>query len=519
MTSVTIPESVTSIDDNAFLHVNNIIYNGSLSGSPWGAKCINGYIEDGLVYRNSSKKELLGCWSSRVGGVSIPSSVKKIGDYAFHNCRSLTSITIPEGVTNIGSGAFDDCSRLTGITIPEGVTSIGSDAFSDCSSLTSITIPKGVTCIEDLTFSNCSSLTSITIPEGVTSINDNAFSGCSRLTGITIPKGVTSIGWHAFSGCSSLTSITIPKGVTSIGWYTFSGCSSLTSITIPEGVTNIGIGAFLYCSKLKDVYYLGSKEAWGKISIGDNYHLLNAIIHYNNEKTYTVEYNKTQNGGIGQTETRNLDKGEKVDLTLTAAKSGWDFIGWNTDPNAKTGLTSLSVENNNIVLYAIYKKDLTATFIDYSGTAKKTRTVSTTIYNNSTSGKINAPAQNSYTGWTKRGWAASTSPDANVTGTFSISSDTTYYGLYQKTLKLSYNANGGSNVPSSQSGTQYTNSYSISTYKNPTFTLANAISKQGSTFTGWALGSIDGKIYGAGSKITINSNSTMYAAWKNTENI
>lgn len=630
LTSITIPKSVTSIGDGAFNLVNNVIYNGSLSGSAWGAKCINGYIEDGLVYKDGSKKILLGCSSSRTGNVSIPNTVKHINEYAFYECKSLTSVIIPEGVTDIGKRAFCECDSLKRMTIPRSVTSIGEETFWFCNGLTSIILPENITSISKSTFAGChslasisipqsvttigegalfgcESLTSITIPDGVTSISDDAFEDCSGLISVTIPEGVTNIGSGAFSGCSSLTSVTIPDSVTSIGkdafaccislinitipksvtsigyhafymvnnviyngslsnstWgakcvngyvengivykdsskktfigcsfaksgsvsipntveyideYAFYGCYTLLSVTIPKSVITIDEGAFFSCDNLKDVYYQGSKEDWEKISIGENYHLLNATIHCNNEKTYTVEYNKTQNGGIGQTETRNLDKGEKVDLTLTAAKSGWDFIGWNTDPNAKTGLTSLSVENNNIVLYAIYKKDLTATFIDYSGTAKKTRTVGTTIYNNSTSGKINAPAQNSYTGWTKRGWAASTSPDANVTGTFSISSDTTYYGLYQKTLKLSYNANGGSNVPSSQSGTQYTNSYSISTYKNPTFTLANAISKQGSTFTGWALGSIDGKIYGAGSKITINSNSTMYAAWKNTENI
>ena len=276
LTSVTVPESVTNIGIQAFGMVNNIIYNGSLSSSSWGAKCINGYIEDGLVYKDSSKKELHGCSSSRTGSVSIPNSVGKIGDYAFYNCRSLTSIvisegvtsigsyvfsgcsslaivTIPKGVTSIGYGTFKNCSNMTSITIPEGVTSIGGYAFFDCISLTSIIIPEGVTSIDSSAFYGCNSLTSIIIPKGVTRINESTFSGCSSLTSITIPESVTSIGGDVFFGCSSLTSVTIPKGVTSIGESAFFGCSSLTSVTIPKGLTSIDHGVFNGCSRMTNI--------------------------------------------------------------------------------------------------------------------------------------------------------------------------------------------------------------------------------------------------------------------------
>ena len=73
--------------------------------------------------------------------------VTSIGDRAFSNCSSLTSVTIPDGVTSIGSSAFSSCYSLTSVTIPDSVTSIGSYAFSGCSSLTSITIPNSVTSI------------------------------------------------------------------------------------------------------------------------------------------------------------------------------------------------------------------------------------------------------------------------------------------------------------------------------------------------------------------------------------
>ena len=165
MTSITIPEGVTSIGDYAFN----------------------------------------GC--SSLTSVTIPKSVTSIGEGAFSDCSGLTSITIPESVTSIGKGVFSGCSGLTSITIPEGVTSIGDEAFQGCSGLTSITIPEGVTSIGDDAFNGCSSLTSVTIPKGVTSIGGFAFWNCSGLTSITILEGVTSIKDYAFSNCSGLTSI------------------------------------------------------------------------------------------------------------------------------------------------------------------------------------------------------------------------------------------------------------------------------------------------------------------------
>ena len=154
------------------------------------------------------------------------------------------SFVIPEGVTGIGNGAFRDCSSLTSVNIPDSVTRIGADAFRDCSSLTSINIPDGVTSIDYFTFSGCSSLTSVNIPDSVTRIESCAFEGCRSLTSVNIPDSVTSIDVGAFYGCSSLTSINIPDSVTSIGKVAFSYCSSLTSVSIPDSVTSIGEGAF-----------------------------------------------------------------------------------------------------------------------------------------------------------------------------------------------------------------------------------------------------------------------------------
>ena len=254
---------------------------------------------------------------SRVKSAVIAEGVTSIGDSAFCNCTSLTSVTIPNSVTSIGEFAFRGCSSLTSVTIPNSVTSIGDGAFASCTSLTGIrvtegnshyssdasgvlfnkdkttlvqcpgafaayTIPDSVTSIGGSAFRGCSSLTSVTIPDSVTSFGSDAFQGCTSLTSVTIPDSVTSIGGWAFYYCTSLTSVTIPDGVTSIGGWAFYNCTSLTSVTIPDSVTSIGMSAFEDCTSLTDVYYAGSEAQWKAIQISyGNDALLNANIHYN----------------------------------------------------------------------------------------------------------------------------------------------------------------------------------------------------------------------------------------------
>ena len=117
------------------------------------------------------------------------------------------------------------------VVIKDGVTSIGNFAFYNCTSLTSITIPDSVTSIELAAFNNCNNLTSITIPDSVTSIGDSAFELCNKLSSITLSNNITSIGNWAFHGCH-LTSIAIPDSVTSIGAMAFYSCSNLQTISL-----------------------------------------------------------------------------------------------------------------------------------------------------------------------------------------------------------------------------------------------------------------------------------------------
>ena len=233
-------------------------------------------------------------WANNViNSAIVADGVTSIGNYAFSDCESLSSIVMPESVTSIGDFAFYYCTSLSIIDLPESVTSIGDRAFSYCHSLGSIDLPESVTSIGNGVFYYCESLSSIIIPESVTSIGDSAFAGCSNLINIKLPKSLTSIGYSAFEGCYNLSSIKLPKSLTSIGDSAFEGCCNLSSIKLPDSLTSIGDSAFKYCTNLDSIYipvsietiyrntfaftnlevisYGGTKEQWKNINILQGY--------------------------------------------------------------------------------------------------------------------------------------------------------------------------------------------------------------------------------------------------------
>ena len=277
LTSISIPNSITSIGDCAF-------YFSSLTSIEVNANNQNYASIDGVLY-NKDVTTLICCPGGKTS-ITIPNSVTSIGSSAFSSCKALTSITIPNSVTSIGDYAFYYCSSLTSITIPDSVTSIEHFAFSFCKSLTSIIISNSVTSIENFAFDQCKSLTSISIPDSVTTIGDYVFERCEFLTSINISKSVINIGKQIFEHCKSLTTIVvdennqvydsrdncnaiietasntliqgslstiIPETVTSIGYRAFY-CSNLTTINIPKSVTEIYYCAFYECNSLVSVY-------------------------------------------------------------------------------------------------------------------------------------------------------------------------------------------------------------------------------------------------------------------------
>lgn len=143
--------------------------------------------------------------------------VTNIGEDAFAEYSSLTSVIIPNSVTNIGSGAFaGGCDHLTSVTIGDGVINIGNSAFVACWGLTSIKLPNNVTFIGEGAFRLCSGLTEIAIPHGVTSIGSEAFANCSSLRSVTSNiHNPFATGNSAFAGIPSDATLYVPAGTKS----------------------------------------------------------------------------------------------------------------------------------------------------------------------------------------------------------------------------------------------------------------------------------------------------------------
>ena len=225
-----IGECVTEIDDDAFKGIG--------SASRYGVKVIFG---DNITRIGNSAFEGGENWEA--SDISLPASLRTIGDKAFAYCFGLTGgLTIPSGVTSIGNNAFNGCRNLNSLTLSASLRTIGNNAFYNCEGLTG----------------------ELTIPTGVTSIGESAFHYCSGFTGdLVIPNSVTSIGKWAFNTCKSLTSVTIGSSVTSIGIDAFSYCSGLTSITVNAIMPpTLGYGAFDMTNNCSIYVPCGSLQAY-----------------------------------------------------------------------------------------------------------------------------------------------------------------------------------------------------------------------------------------------------------------
>ena len=458
--------------------------------------------------------------------VILPSTINswpvtKIGEAAFQDNTTITSVTIPASVTEIGSNAFAGCTNLTSVNYAGDWSNLtiqsGNPAVQDAANAplfdfeftldntaaivtnykyngaaADVTIPsryqgKPVTTIGHAAFFN-SAVTSVTIPDSVTSISDSAFINCPQLTNISIPNSVTYIGFSAFNSCTSLKSITLPSSLSTIQSYAFCNCGNLETIRIPVSVTSIGNNAFADCPSSMTVTYPGSKTQWDDITKGSNNDVLeNNLICAKLEATFTADGESIS--------TQTIDRGGKFTEPAAPSKENHTFAGWyNGDEKFDFDADTTNAPN---VLKLVAKWDInqyTVKFVSDHGSFKDQ-----TIEHGETikPDKLTIPEVE---GYTFVGWYADEAHKTKFDFSTPITSNTTVYAKWTaKDYEVSFVTEHGK-APTSQNVTY-----------NGTATDPGKLTEEGYTFIGWYTDETYTKEFDFTKPI--KSNTTVYAKW------
>lgn len=429
-------------------------------------------------------------------------------------------------VTKIGEDAFQDNTTITSVTIPDSVTEIGSNAFAGCTNLTSVnyegdwsnlTIQSGNPAVEDaakdaaneqlfdfefilnntaviVTNYRCKGTAAdVTIPsrykgKPVTAINNAAFPN-SAVTSVTIPDSVTSIPDAAFVNCSQLTNISIPNSVTYIGFSAFDGCASLKSITLPSSLRTIGNSAFAGCPSSMTVTYPGSKTQWDDIAKGSNNDVLeNHLICAMLEATFTADGESIS--------AQTIDRGEKFTKPAEPPKENHTFAGWyNGDEKFDFDADTTNAPN---VLNLVAKWDInkyTVQFVSEHGSFKDQ-----TIEHGKPidTDKLTIPTVE---GYTFDGWYADDTRTKEFDFTQPITGNTTVYAKWTaKDYEVSFVTEHGK-APTSQN-VPY----------NKTATNPGELTAEGYTFIGWYTDHTYSTKFDFSTPIT--GDTKVYAKWK-----
>ena len=212
----------------------------------------------------------------------------------------------------------------------------------------------------------------------------------------------------------------------------------------------------------------------------------------------------------------------------------WQARGWSTNTSATAGENF--VESNGTIeifkntnYYASYQRTVRAYFLSYDGTAEVDDARNTKIYMNyigdTTTGTIVVPSPETYEGWVALGYTELTTPDVEekdiVVGIIELSEDKEYNAVYQREIKVTYDANGGTPVPASSKGTQKVNAFNMTKPSSPTMTITDVEPvRTGYTFSGkWTTTKDDlsSSTYNKGESYLIKDNITLYAYWNQKE--
>lgn len=480
LSKVKLPASLKAIQSSVFhlcINLKTVSYDGSLEqwsritadNDVLGYSCpslvMSDYTAQFILVKNDfldppPKTVTITKYTGTESTVILPSTINswpvtKIGEDAFQDNTTITSVTIPASVTEIGANAFAGCTNLTSVTyggdwsnltIQSGNPAV-EDAAKDAANeqlfdfefipnntavivkkyngtAADVTIPshykgKPVTMIDHAAFHD-SAVTSVTIPDSVTSIPDDAFAFCSQLTNISIPNSVTFIGFSAFNSCTSLKSITLPSSLSTIQSSAFYNCGNLETIRIPVSVTFIGNYAFAGCPSSMTVTYPGSKTQWDAITKGSNNDVLeNHLVCNTLEATFTAD-------GTTFAPAQTIDRGEKFKEPAKPSKENHTFAGWyNGDEKFDFDADTTNAPN---VLELVAKWDINQYTVKFVSEHSDAPTSQNVPYN----GTAKDPGKLTAEGYTFIGWYADNTHTKEFNFSTPITGDTKVYAKWEK---------------------------------------------------------------------------------------
>lgn len=242
--------------------------------------------------------------SQSITSVLIPSSVTRIGEYAFAECKDLENVIFSENTIEIANGAFDGCTKINSFYNECVYVKANGNSYyilisTSNQSIKSTTVHEDTKIIAFAAFEQCTNLKSIELPDGLQVIGDRAFMFASSLKEIVIPDSTVKVGTYAFACCSALTKLDVGMGVELIGASAFMNCQSLNTI-IFNGKAKFTMNGkpFEYTTGVEKVYYKCSRKEAAPYDL--LYELPGAKHYYYSETAPTSEGNYWHYGENGE---------------------------------------------------------------------------------------------------------------------------------------------------------------------------------------------------------------------------